>query len=393
MVYLDNAATTALLPAVQQALLEATAVAFGNPSSAHNLGAAAARGLEQARAQVASLLGAAPQEVIFTSGGTEANALAVLGAARTRARQRHVVVTAIEHPSVLRNCERLEDEGFKVTLVEPEPNGVVLPHKILQQITPHTGLVAMMLVNSELGTRQPVEAVGQMLLQLPNAPHFHVDAVQAAAWLPLSVKALGASSLSLTGHKLHGPKGTGALWLSKGAKLQALWEGGGQELGLRSGTQNVPALMAFAKACALVASDQIAAVQAVSTLRDRFERVVCDQVPGVNATVPPEAPRAPHISSLRFANLPAEPLLHALQSRGVLVAAGSACSSKKPERSHVLKAIGVPEGDAVLRFSLSRLTTPADVDTAVAAVGEAVSEIASMTNLLAFGSRRSSRKN
>lgn len=392
MVYLDNAATTALLPAVQQALREATEVTFGNPSSAHSLGAAAARGLEQARCQVAHLLGAAPQEVIFTSGGTEANALAVLGAARARARQRHVVVTAIEHPSVLRNCERLEAEGFKVTLVQPEPNGVVSPHKLLLQITPHTGLVAMMLVNSELGTRQPVEAVGQMLLQLPHAPHFHVDAVQAAAWLPLAAKAMGATSLALAGHKLHAPKGTGALWLRKGARLQPLWEGGGQELGLRSGTQNVSALMAFAKACAMVTADKTSATQAVATLRDRFERAACDDVV-VQATVPHDAPRAPHISSLRFANLPAEPLLHALESRGVLVAAGSACSSKKPERSHVLKAIGVPQGDAVLRFSLSRLTTEAEVDKAAAAVGEAVREIASMTNLLAFGSRRSSRKN
>lgn len=385
MVYLDNAASTPPLPPVLRALVEATEAHFANAASAHRLGAAAARALEAARAQVAALLGASAAEVTFTSGGTEANALGILGAARAR-KPAHVVAVSSDHASVLRNVQRLAEEGFGVSLVRPDPDGTVCAEKVLREVTAETCLVAMTLVNGELGTIAPVERVAQALQQTPRPPHLHVDAVQAAAWLPLSAPSLGATSVAISGHKLHGPKGTGALWLRKGARLHPLWEGGGQETARRSGTEPVPALVAFGEACAQCLADRRESAHRVTALRDEFERRVTAAVPQSRPTVARQAPRAPHISSVRLPALPAEPLLHALEARQVYASAGSACASRKA--SHVLAALGIPERDAVLRFSFSRLTTSEDLDRAVAALAAAVDEVASVANLLTARKRR-----
>jgi cysteine desulfurase len=378
MVYLDNAASTPPAPEVLAAVLDASRDLYANPSSAHAMGAAASRALEAARAEVAAALAVAPSEIVFTSGGTEADALGLLGAARA-ARGRHLVVTALEHPAILRTAVELTRAGYELSVVAPTPAGAVRAEDVIAAARPDTAVVAVMLVNNELGTLQPIaEIAAGLAAAFPvraRRPHLHVDAVQAFGLLRVRPAALGADSVALSGHKLHGPKGTGALWVRPGARLAPLWEGGGQERGLRSGTENVAGWVGFGRAAALAAQAIEAGRGAgIERERDRLERLVLAAVPGARPTVT-GAPRAPHVASLALPGLPAEPLLHALEARGVYASAGSACASRTHGPSPVLKAVGVSDDVAVLRFSLSRLTTPADVDVAARAVAEAVAEI------------------
>ncbi|MCG5054740.1 MAG: cysteine desulfurase [Myxococcales bacterium] len=374
MVYLDNAASTPVHPDALRALSDAAGAHPANPSAAHGLGAAAARALEASREAVAAWLRARARDLVFTSGGTEANALGLLGSARAQ-RKRHIVCTGIEHPSVLRNLERLEAEGFEVVRVSPSSDGVVPAERVLEAVTSETALVAMMWVNNELGTRQPVEAVARGLRALPHPVALHVDAVQGAPFLRLDVGALGASTVAVSGHKLHAPKGVGALWVHPEHRLAPLWEGGGQETGLRSGTENLPGCAGFATAVRLLTQDLAETRERVAHLRDTFEREVARDVPRARPTVPPDSPRAPHVSSLRIADLPAEPLLHALEGRGVYASAGSACASKRRGQSPTLALLGIPERDAVLRFSFSRLSKESDVHEAIGALVGALDDL------------------
>jgi cysteine desulfurase len=386
MIYLDNAASTVPAAEVLDAMAAAAREHFANPASAHGLGAGAARAVEEARGAVAQALGAGtPAEVLFTSGGTEADALGVLGAAG-RARGRHLVVSAIEHPAVLRSAQLLSDQGWELTLVAPAANGVVAPEDIVAAVRPDTAVVALMLVNNELGTLQPVAEVAARLERaaatgpapVKRRPHLHVDAVQAFGFVPFRAPALGADTVAISGHKFHGPKGIGALWLRPGVTLRPLWDGGRQERGLRSGTENVPACAGLGRAAARAAAFRDSGgARAIETLRDRLEQAVLAAIPGARPTVP-GAPRAPHISSLALGALPAEVLLHALEARGVYASAGSACASRARGPSHVLRAVGVDERTAVLRFSLCRDTTAGDVDGAVAALQAILAEVAPM---------------
>jgi cysteine desulfurase len=382
VIYLDNAASTPPAAEALEALLHAARAHFANPASAHAGGAAAARALEEARAEVAAGLDAEPAEIVFTSGGTEADALGVLGAARA-ARGRHLVVTALEHPAVMRSAETLAAEGYALEVVAPGRAGVVAAEAVAAAVRPDTALVAVMLVQNELGTLQPVAEIARLLdarFPRPRRPHLHVDAIQAFGQLPVRPRALGADSVALSAHKLHGPRGAGALWLRPGARLRPLAAGGGQERGLRGGTENLPALVGFGRAVTLARRALEAGVgEAVAARRDRLEAAalaaVAAVVAGAHATVS-GAPRAPHIASLAFPGLPAEPLLHALEARGVFASAGSACASKTAGPSAALKAIGLDDRTGVLRFSLSRDTTDADVDGAVTALVAAAAEIA-----------------
>jgi cysteine desulfurase len=383
MIYLDNAASTPMAPEVLAAWARAAEELPGNPSSAHGAGAAAARALETARAEVAGLVHAAPADLVFTSGGTEANALGILGAAGA-ARGRHLVVTAIEHPAVLRNAELLATRGFALTRVAPAATGAVTAEAVLAAVRPDTALVAIMLVNNELGTVQPVVEIARALRAAGHRPHLHVDAVQAAGVLPVDVRALGADSLALSAHKMHGPRGAGALWRRAGARLVPLWDGGRQEQGLRSGTEDVPALVAFGRAAAACRQAQPARMAA---LRDRLEVAVAAAVPQARPTVT-GAPRAPHLASVTIPDLPAEPILHALEAHGVIASAGSACASRTRGPNHVLEAVGVDERAAVLRFSLGRQTTEAEVDQAAQALGAAVAEIGAAARMARGGGRR-----
>jgi cysteine desulfurase len=379
IVYLDNAASTPPLPEVLAAVTHAMTDLYANPSSAHGLGAAAARALEQARGEVAGLLRAQPSEIVFCGGGTEANALGLLGAAAL-ARGRHMVVSAIEHPAVLRSAESLVSKGWELSKVAPAPNGRVTVESVMAALRPDTAVLAVMLANNEIGTLQSVAEIGRALRAAGRKLHFHVDAVQFAGLVPLDVQALGADSLAISGHKLHGPKGTGALWLRKGARVAPLWDGGRQENGLRSGTENLPGWVGLGRAAALCQQSPQAG-EAVAALRDRLESQIMEAIPEARTTIPATTPRAPHIASLLLPGLPAEPLLHALEARGVYASAGAACSTRAHGPSHVLVAIGISERDAVLRFSLSRLTSESDVKVAALALREAVDEIASVVKL------------
>jgi len=371
--YLDHAASTPPSEAVLEAVARASRELFANPSSLHRAGAAAARALEEARSAVADALGAGPTEIVFTSGGTEANALAVAGAA-SRCRLRHAVVSAIEHPAVLRNVELLAQRGWELTVVAPGSDGVVPLDALVAALRPETGLVCLMAVNNELGTIQPCAELGKVLGQRKARVHFHVDAVQAFGHMSLRPSRLGADTVALSAHKIHGPKGAGALWIRPGSKLEALYQGGGHERGLRPGTENLPALVGFGVAAKEAAALGEELAQALAQLRDSFEQTTLAALPEARATVT-GGPRAPHIVSLCLPSLPAEPLLHALESHGVLASAGSACASRARGQSHVLRALGVPEGDAVLRFSLGKDTTKAELAHATTALVASVAEI------------------
>jgi len=382
-IYLDNAASTRPAPEVEALVDQVARERFGNPSSAHAEGGVAARTLEEARGIILMALGGEDGQLVFTSGGTEANALGVIGAARL-ARGRHLVATAIEHPAVLRNVELVATErSAEVTRVAPAPGtGAVTAEGVASALRKDTAVVAVMLVNNELGTIQPIVEIARALDAFSRRegirrPHLHVDAVQGFGVLPLGPVVRVADSVALSAHKLHGPRGAGALWLRAGARVAPLWDGGRQERGLRSGTENVAAIAGFGRAAALaVAALKSGAAQAVARLRDALEAGITGSVTGVQPTLAAAVARAPHISSLAFPNLPAEPLLHALEARGVYVSAGSACAAKDRRPSQVLQAIGTGDDTAVLRFSLSRETTEAEIASAVTAVSEAVTEIA-----------------
>jgi cysteine desulfurase len=398
VIYLDNAASTRPAAEVLAATRAVEDAFFANPASAHGLGAAAARALEAARAEVAAVLGGDAAEIVFTGGGTEANALGLLGAARA-ARGKHVVIGGIEHPAVGRTAERLAREGYEIQVVAPTRSGVVRAEDVAAAVRPETAVVALMLVNNELGTIQPVEDVARALAAAePRAqrrPHLHVDAVQAFGFLRLRPRTLGADTLALSSHKIHGPKGVGALWVRTGARVEPLWDGGRQERGLRSGTENVAGAVGLGRAAALaVEAQESGAAAAIERERDRLERemlaAVADLVRGARPTVSGVA-RAPHIASLAFPGLPAEPLLHALEARGVFASAGSACASRTRGPNHVLAAIGVDDTTAVIRFSLSRETTGADVDGAVAALREAIAEIAPLARTTGKAARTNGR--
>lgn len=363
-VYLDNGATTRVDERVAQAAMEAMLVAWGNPSSAHKLGAEAARRLQRAREQVAAALGGSPAEVTFTSGGTEANALALFGAV---GRGKHVVVSGLEHPSVTDAARALAERGVEVTVVAPSASGVVAPEAFAAAVRPDSAVAACMWVQNEIGTVQPVDAIARAVKARAPRCHVHVDAVQAFGKVAIDVGDAAWDSLAISAHKIHGPKGVGALWLRKSAKLKPLVFGGGQERGLRPGTEGVPGIVALGLACELAAAARVEAVARMTTLRDRLWQAIAAALPTARRNGDP-AHAAAHILSVGFAGVPAEPLLHALEAEGVYVSAGSACHAKDKKPSATLRAIGVPDDVAVLRLSLSRFTTEADAARAADAV-------------------------
>jgi len=377
-IYLDNAASTQPSPEVIEAMGSAMREHFANSSSLHGLGAAAARVLAKAREEVAALIHAAPEEIVFTGSGTEANALGVVGAARA-SRLRHLVVSAIEHAAVFNSARLLAEEGWQVDTVSPESNGCVTVDAVLAAVKPETSVVAIMLVNNEIGTLQPAADIARALRALGRKIHFHVDAVQFAGLEPLDVRTKGADSIAISAHKLHGPKGIGALWLRKGKRLAPLYGGGGQERNLRSGTENLPAAVGFGVAAAQARKDTQASAR-VRELRDQLETLIFAAVPQARPAVPLPAPRAPHIASILLPGFPAEPILHALEARGVFASEGAACSSHAREQSRVQLALGIAPTTGVLRFSLSRLTTANDVEQAARALAQSIAEVAKVVN-------------
>ncbi|MBE7500236.1 MAG: cysteine desulfurase [Verrucomicrobiales bacterium] len=356
-VYLDNAATTRVAPEVIAAMLPFHACAFGNASSRHRLGFQARRALERSRACIAAALGCRPAELVLTSGGTEANNLALFGGvAGARCSQPHVVISAVEHPSVARAAEVLERRGVGLTRVGVDAQCRVDPRAVMAAVRPGTVLVSVMLVNHEVGTIQPVAEIARCLQGRPML--LHADAVQAFGKLPLTVSGLGVDLLSVSAHKIHGPKGVGALYVRRGVSLGPRQMGGDQEHGLRAGTENVPAIVGFATAVKLVHRRGYDAMRRVAGLRDAFEREILRSIPGASVNGGRVA-RAGHISNLNFPGVPSRWLVAQLDACGVLASPGAACSCARPAPSPVLLAMGHTAATSrwAVRFSLSVETT------------------------------------
>ncbi len=361
-IYLDNNATTRIDPAVLDALSGSLRDVYGNASSIHKEGQAARRRLEEARESVAALIGATAREVVFTSGGTESNNAALFGAVATQGFH-HIVTTAIEHPSVLEPLQELERRGHQVTIVPPSPSGVVEAGSVLSVLREDTTLVAMMLVNNETGVIQPVPDVARVCRE--RGIHVHCDAVQAAGKIDIDVNTLGADTLALSAHKIHAPKGSGALYVRKGLVLERLIFGGAQERRRRAGTENVPLAAAFGVAAEL--ARDAATRPHVRVLRDRLESELANEQITINGAA---AERVPNTASITFHNADGEGLVIALDLEGVAVSTGSACSSGRVEPSHVLLAMDLSPDLArsTVRFSLSRMTTDEEISATVSAL-------------------------
>jgi cysteine desulfurase len=376
-IYLDHHATTPVDPQVLSAMLPYFTEKFGNPSSRqHAFGQEAARAVAEGRAHVAALVGAQPEEIVFTSGATESDNLAIRGAARSLApRGRHVVTTTIEHPAVLEPCRTLEREGFEVTRVEVGPEGIVDPARVAAAFRPDTVLVSVMAANNEIGTIQPVEEIGALCRD--RSIVFHCDAVQALGRIPVDAPAWRVDLMSLSAHKMYGPKGVGALYVRRDRKprlrLQPQAEGGGQEKGARSGTLNVPGIVGFGEAARL-AAQAIASgePQRLRALRDRLFEGLRTRIDGVelNGAAEPRLPGNLHVSIDRAE---AETLILSLGG-SIALSSGAACAEAEGKGSHVLRALGLPDERVytALRFGLGRYNDAEQVDTVVEALAEAV---------------------
>ncbi len=368
-VYFDHNASTPVSAEVLAVYVAALRDVAANASSVHQDGQLARQRLEQARAQVAGLLGCGPKEVVFTSGGTESDNLAILGAVRASTARpgRHVVTTAIEHPAVLNACKQLEREGVEVTYVAPERDGWVSPEAVRAAVRPETALISVMHANNETGVIQPVAEIGRIAREAGIL--FHSDGVQAAGKIPVAVADLGVDLYSISGHKLNAPKGVGALYVRKGVTLQPLQFGGRHESGRRAGTENVPAAVALGAAAEHVRAGLADHARLYSQVRYRIERRVAGEIPHVmvNGWT---APRLPNTVNIAFDGVEGEAMVIALDLRGFAVSSGSACSSGAVEPSHVLMAMGLaPEqAKASLRFSVGLGNTVEQADALVDAI-------------------------
>lgn len=373
-IYLDYNATTPLDPRVLEAMMPALTKDFGNAASrTHPFGWRAEARVKDAREAIAQALGGRAEEIVFTSGATESDSLAVLGAAReAREKGDHVVTSAIEHKAVLDSARALSHEGFRVTYLLPGPDGITSVDAVREALTARTVLVSVMAANNELGTLNPVAAVGALCKE--RGILFHTDAVQAFGKVPFDAEAVGADLVSVTAHKLYGPKGVGALWVRSKAprvRLAPLMHGGGHERGFRPGTLNVPGIVGFGAAARIAVAEREAEAARLVVLRDRLFAGIAAHVPTVRLNGHPDE-RLPGTLNLAFEGLEGDTLLMAL--RDLAVSSGAACTSASPEPSHVLTGIGLPErlARASIRFSLGRYTTLAEIDVAVETVGRAV---------------------
>ncbi len=376
-VYLDHNATTQVEPEVLDAMLPYLTGEFGNASSIHTFGQRARAAVETAREQVARLIGARPQEIVFTSGGTEADNYAIFGIVEAAGGQaKHLIATAIEHEAVLNTCQELEKRGTQVTYLPVDREGQIdldALRDVLRR-NPGTLLITIMHANNELGTVQPLEEIGRIAAEADA--YFHTDAVQSAGKLPLDVNRLGVDLLSISGHKLYAPKGIGALYIRGGTRLRQLLYGGHHQRGFRPGTENVPGIAGLGKAAEMARHSLAEDAARISALRDTLEHGLLERVSdsAVNGS---RAPRTPNTTNITFPGIEGEALVIALDLKGLACSTGAACSSGAVEPSHVLTAIGLPpeEARASLRFSLGQHTTAADIDFALQVVPAAIAQL------------------
>jgi cysteine desulfurase len=390
-VYLDNSATTPVDPRVAAAMARAVVETFGNASSVHGFGQQARAAMDRARREVAALIGAKQNEIVFTSGGTEANNLAIRGLCEaSTGHGRHVITSAIEHPSVAGVCAELEKRGWEVTRLPVYHNGIVRLEDLAAALRPDTVLITIMLANNEIGTIQPLREIGTFVREKRAAGQrhlwLHTDAVQAAGRLPLNVDELGCDLLTMSAHKLYAPKGTGALYVRRGVRLHGQNVGGHQERERRAGTENVPGIVAFGEAAKLARDGLAERSTHDRALRDRFEAEVQRRITDVVMNGDRER-RLGHVSNVSFRFIEGEGLLINLDLEGVAVSTGSACSSGTLEPSPVIRALGVDDELArgSIRFSFGKDNTEADVDYAVEILTRAVERLRALSPLTLAG--------
>ncbi|HTZ97880.1 MAG TPA: cysteine desulfurase family protein [Terriglobales bacterium] len=371
-VYFDNNATTPVLPEVLEAMRPYFCEHFGNASSIHHHGQETRAAVERARESVAALLGCRSSEVVFTSGGTEADNLAIFGLAQPGD---HIISSTIEHHAVLNSCKHLEAVGCEVTRVPVDGRGMVDPDDVRRALRPNTKLITIMMANNETGVLQPVEEIGKITAE--TDVYFHTDAVQAAGKVPVDVKHIACDLLSISGHKMHAPQGIGALYVRKGTILQPMLYGGSHERSRRAGTENVAGIVGMGKAAELAKTAlDLGDFARMAEMRDRIEKAILNEVEatGVNGA---GAPRVPNTTNIFFDYIEGEALVIALDLKGLAVSTGAACSSGAIEPSHVLTAMGMPpdRARASLRFSLGKQNTPDEVEFALSLVPATVARL------------------
>jgi cysteine desulfurase len=376
-IYFDHNATTPVEPEVLEAILPFLSGEYGNASSIHTFGQKARAAVETAREQVASFIGARPQEIVFTSGGTEADNHAIFGIVEAASGNRkHVITTAIEHEAVLNTCQALEKRGVTVTYLPVDREGRIDVSALRTSLreSPETALITVMHANNELGTVQDLEEIGRIAAEADA--YFHTDAVQSAGKIPIDVKAMGIDLLSLSGHKLYAPKGIGALFIRGGTRLRQLLYGGHHQRGFRPGTENVAGIVGLGRAAAIAQKSLADDSKRIGAMRDALERGLLERVREAHANGS-RVPRTPNTTNITFPGIEGEALVIALDLKGLACSTGAACSSGAVEPSHVLTAIGLPadEARASLRFSLGRHTTPEQIDFALQVVPAAVDQL------------------
>jgi cysteine desulfurase len=384
-IYLDNNATTPVDPAVLEAMLPYFSGEFGNASSIHAFGQRARAAVETAREQVAALVNARPQEIVFTSGGTESDNHAIFGVVqsallepRSGGKPVHVITSAIEHEAVLNTCQALEKQGVAVTYLRVSREGLIDLSELKAAVRLETVLITVMHANNELGTVQPLAEIGRIAAE--HDVYFHTDAVQSVGKIPVDVTASQVDLLSLSGHKVYAPKGVGAIYVKSGTKVRQLLYGGHHQRGFRPGTENVAGIVGLGKAAELARLSLAEDASRISGLRDRLEQGIVSRVPDARANAA-GAGRTPNTSNITFSGIEGEALVIALDLRGLACSTGAACSSGAVEPSHVLTAIGMPaaEARASIRFSLGRHTTAAEIDAALEIVPAAVAQLRSIS--------------
>ena len=382
-VYMDNAATTRVTEPVLEAMQPYFCEIYGNPSSLHSFGREAHKALDHARQQVADAIGANPNEIYFTGCGTESDNWALRGAAYARqGKGRHIITTQIEHHAILHTCEQLEKEGFEVTYLPVDEYGRVTAEQVEKALTPETILVSVMMANNEIGTVEPIAEIGAVCKA--HKVLFHTDAVQAVGHLPIDVKAMNIDLLSLSGHKFYAPKGTGALYIRTGVRLQNLIEGGAQERSRRAGTENLPAIVGMGAAIELITAEMPEETPRMTALRDKLIRGILDAIPESRLNGHPTQ-RLPGNVNISVRYIEGESLLLSLDMAGIAASSGSACTSGSLDPSHVLLAIGLPHEIAhgSLRFSLGRETTEEQIDYVLEQLPKIVERLRAMSPLYA----------
>lgn len=374
-VYLDNSATTRVYKESAELAADVMYNSYGNPSSLHRKGIEAEKLIKKAKEQIAATIKASPGEIYFTSGGTEADNLAIVGGCGA-SRGKHIISTNVEHPAVLTTLQNMEKKGYTVELVPVMKNGMIDIDRFAKMLRKDTALVSCMYVNNEIGTIEPVEKMGKIIKKANPMTAFHVDAVQAYGKLPFTAAGLEADFISLSSHKIHGPKGVGALYIRNKAKINPIQFGGGQQGGIRPGTENVPGIAAFGLAAELCHEKLTENSERMEYLKNRLRQGIVSKIDDVVVNTPAEN-SAPHILNVSFAYVKSEVLLHSLEIDGIYVSSGSACSSHKKGPSYVLTAIGTDRRliDGSIRFSLSEFTTEEEIDYTIEKLTENVKKI------------------